>query len=146
LPTPSKPKSPLSRRTNRFEETTRNISVAVEPIFLEDESEPDDSKFLWAYHIIIENRGPETVQLLSRHWHITDARGRVREVEGAGVVGEQPVIEPTTRFEYTSGVPLDTPSGFMRGTYHMRSAKGENFDIGIPAFALQSPYEAGGMH
>jgi ApaG protein len=120
--------------------------VSVEPIFLEDESDPDDNKFLWAYHITIENRGNETVQLISRHWHIIDAKGRVREVEGAGVVGEQPVLEPATRFEYTSGVPLDTPSGFMRGTYRMRSAKGENFDIGIPTFALGSPYETGGMH
>ena len=146
MPTPSKPKSQSSRVGSSYEETTRNIRVAVEPSFLEEESEPDEQRYLWAYHIVIENRGPETVQLVSRHWRITDGRGRVREVEGAGVVGEQPVLAPATRFEYTSGVPLDTPSGFMTGSYRMRSAKGESFDIGIPAFALASPYETGGVH
>ena len=84
--------------------------------------------------------------MLSRYWRITDARGRVREVRGAGVVGEQPVLAPGARFEYTSGAPLETPSGFMDGSYHMRSAAGENFDVGIPIFALDSPYETRRMH
>ena len=129
-----------------YEETTRNIRVAVEPSFLEDQSAPDEQRYLWAYRIVIENRGSETVQLISRHWRITDARGRMREVKGAGVVGEQPVLAPAGRFEYTSGVPLETPSGFMTGSYRMRSAEGENFDIGIPTFALDSPYETGRVH
>jgi len=129
-----------------FEETTRNIRVAVEPSFLEDQSEPDENRYLWAYRIVIENRGAETVQLVSRHWRITDGRGRLREVKGDGVVGEQPVLAPSGRFEYTSGVPLETPSGFMTGSYRMRSAQGESFDIGIPTFALDSPYERGRVH
>jgi ApaG protein len=129
-----------------FEATTRNIRVAVEPSFLDEQSDPHENRYLWAYRIVIENRGSETVQLLSRHWRITDGRGRLREVKGDGVVGEQPVLAPATRFEYTSGVPLETPSGFMTGSYHMRSAKGENFDVGIPTFALDSPYETGRVH
>ena len=145
MPTPSKPKSPSSRASS-FEETTRNISVTVKPSFLDDQSEPDESQFVWAYRIVIENKGSETVQLISRHWRITDGRGLMREVEGAGVIGEQPVLKPAARFEYTSGVPLDTPSGFMTGRYHMRTAGGENFEIGIPAFALDSPYETGRVH
>jgi len=86
------------------------------------------------------------VQLLSRHWRITDSRGRVREVRGAGVVGEQPVLKPGGAFEYTSGAPLETPSGFMTGTYQMRANSGENFEIDIPLFALESPYEQRRMH
>jgi ApaG protein len=129
-----------------YEEITRNIRIAVEPNFLDDQSEPDEHRYLWAYRIVIENRGAETVQLLSRYWRIIDARGRVHEVHGAGVVGEQPVLAPGARFEYTSGAPLETPSGFMEGRYHMRSAAGEDFDVGIPMFALDSPYQARGMH
>ena len=86
------------------------------------------------------------MQLLSRYWRITDARGRVREVRGDGVIGEQPVIAPGRAFEYTSGAPLETPSGFMTGTYGMRASTGESFEVGIPLFALESPYEAKGMH
>lgn len=128
-----------------FEATTRNIHIVVEPSFLDDQSEPDENRFLWAYRIVIENRGTDTVQLLSRYWRITDARGLVREVRGAGVIGEQPVIAPGGRFEYTSGAPLETPSGFMEGSYRMRAAHGE-FDVGIPLFALDSPYETRRMH
>jgi len=130
----------------KYERVTRNIRVAVEPSFLDDQSEPSESRYLWAYRITIENRGGETVQLLSRHWRITDSRGRVREVRGPGVVGEQPVIQPGSAFEYTSGAPLETPSGFMTGTYQMRAISGENFDIDIPLFALESPYEERRMH
>ena len=128
-----------------FEETTRNIRVLVEPSFLDDQSEPDEDRYLWAYRITIENTGREPVQLLSRFWRIVDSRGRTREVRGPGVVGEQPVIEPGESFEYTSGAPLETPSGFMSGSYRMRGANGEDFEIGIPMFALQSPYETGRM-
>ena len=101
--------------------------------YLADQSEPDEGKFVWAYRIRIENTGRETVQLLRRTWLITDARGRTQRVQGAGVVGEQPVIEPGEAFEYTSGTPLDTPSGFMAGTYHMiETGGGEGFDVDHP--------------
>ena len=129
-----------------YDAVTRNIRVAVVPDFLDDQSEPSESRYLWAYHITIENTGGEAVQLLSRHWRITDSRGRVREVRGPGVVGEQPVIQPGSAFEYTSGAPLETPSGFMTGTYQMRAVSGENFEIGIPMFALESPYESRRVH
>lgn len=131
---------------HKYETVTRNIRVVVVPNFLDDESEPSESRYLWAYHITIENKGSEAVQLLSRHWRITDSRGRVREVRGAGVVGEQPVIQPGSTFEYTSGAPLETPSGFMTGTYQVRAVSGENFEIEIPLFALESPYEARRVH
>lgn len=133
-------------KKHRFEETTRHIKVAVEPDFLEDQSEPDEGRYFWTYRVTIENLGPETLQLLSRYWRITDARGRVREVRGSGVVGEQPMIPPGKSFEYVSGAPLETPSGFMTGTYKMRADSGESFDIGIPLFALESPYESRKMH
>ncbi len=131
---------------HRYEEITRDIRVAVEPNFLEDQSEPDENKFFWSYRVTIENKGAESMQLLSRYWRITDARGRVREVRGSGVVGEQPVIAPGKSFEYTSGAPLETPSGFMTGTYKMRTTSGESYEIGIPMFALESPYENRRMH
>jgi ApaG protein len=126
---------------HRYEETTGKIHIAVEPSFLDDQSQPDEGRYLWAYHVTIENRGDTTVQLLSRYWRITDARGRVREVRGDGVIGEQPMIAPGSRFEYTSGAPLETASGFMSGAYQMRDASGNGFAVAIPAFALLSPYE-----
>jgi ApaG protein len=119
---------------------TRGIRVRVVPQFLEDQSEPDDEHYLWAYTIEIANEGTETVQLRSRHWRITDAHGRIEEVRGPGVVGQTPVIPPGESFSYTSGCPLDTPSGFMVGTYQMTTADGEKFDVEIPAFSLDSPY------
>ena len=131
---------------HKYETVTRNIRVAVVPDFLDDQSEPSEGRYLWSYHIIIENKGGEAVQLLSRHWRITDSRGRVREVRGAGVVGEQPVIQPGSAFEYTSGAPLETPSGVMTGTYQVRAVSGENFEIDIPLFALESPYESRRVH
>ncbi len=127
--------------------TTRAIRVTVQPFYLEDQSEPDESRFVWAYRVRIENTGKELVQLMRRTWNITDARGRVIEVQGAGVVGEQPLLEPGESFEYTSGTPLDTPSGFMTGAYHMVAAtSGEAFDVAIPAFSLDSPHQAGQVH
>ena len=99
------------------------------------------SYFYWSYTIEITNQGGSTVQLKTRHWRITDALGRLQEVRGAGVVGEQPVLKPGESFEYTSGVPLPTPSGFMVGSYGMVSDAGERFDIDIPAFSLDSPSE-----
>ena len=125
-----------------YSAVTREIRVDVEPIYLEDQSEPDDGQFVWAYRVQIENEGAETVQLLTRYWHITDGLGRVQEVRGAGVVGEQPVLNPGDSYEYTSGTPLPTPSGIMKGTYQMKTPGGAKFDIEIPAFSLDSPHEA----
>lgn len=125
-----------------YSETTRSIEVTVEPFFLEEQSSPDDDRYVWAYRVRIRNLGGETVQLVNRYWHITDARGRVQEVRGPGVVGEQPILEPGESFEYTSGCPLATPSGIMVGSYEMTTAAGERFEIRIPAFSLDSPHEA----
>lgn len=121
---------------------TREIRVQVEPIYLDDQSEPDAAQYVWAYRVQIENEGLETVQLLTRYWHITDGMGRVQEVRGAGVVGEQPVLNPGESYEYTSGTPLPTPSGIMKGSYQMRTPAGEKFDIEVPAFSLDCPHEA----
>ncbi len=123
-----------------YHTVTRNIEVTVTPRFLAERSSPDNGYFFWAYTIAIINRGTHTVQLKTRHWKITDAHGRLQEVRGAGVVGEEPVLKPGETFEYTSGVPLPTPSGFMLGTYGMVTSDGENFDIEIPAFSLDSAH------
>ena len=125
-----------------YSAVTRAIRVEVEPIYLHEQSEPDDGQFVWAYRVQIENEGPETVQLLTRYWQITDGMGRVQEVRGAGVVGEQPVLNPGESYEYTSGTPLPTPSGIMAGIYQMEAAGGEQFDVEIPAFSLDSPHQA----
>ena len=122
-----------------YRAVTRNIEVKVEPHFLPDRSSPENGYFFWAYSITIANHGRETVQLKTRHWRITDALGRLQEVRGPGVVGEEPVLKPGESFEYTSGVPLPTPSGFMVGTYGMVTEQGERFDIDIPAFSLDTP-------
>ena len=119
---------------------TREIRVQVEPIYLDDQSEPDDAQYVWAYRVQIENEGTETVQLLTRYWHITDGMGRVQEVRGAGVVGEQPVLNPGDSYEYTSGTPLSTPSGFMEGYYEMETKNGSKFEASIPQFSLDSPF------
>jgi ApaG protein len=125
-----------------YRAVTRQIEVKVAPKFLPDRSSPENGYFFWAYTITLSNRGPETVQLKTRHWRITDAQGRLQEVRGAGVVGEEPVLKPGENYEYTSGVPLPTPSGFMTGTYGMVTEAGETFDIEIPAFSLDIPQEA----
>ena len=124
-----------------YNAVTRLISVTVTPYFIEDQSDPEDNHFVWAYQVNIENAGRETVQLIGRYWHITDANGQVQEVRGDGVVGEQPVLRPGESFEYTSGTPLSTPSGIMVGRYQMETKAGEDFEIEIPAFSLDSPYQ-----
>jgi ApaG protein len=121
---------------------TRGIAVTVEPAYLESRSLPAHSQYLWAYRVTIENRGEETVQLLSRHWMITNARGEFSEVKGPGVVGEQPVLKPGESYVYTSGAPLNTPSGMMGGSYLMETERGERFDIEIPTFSLDCPDQA----
>jgi ApaG protein len=122
-----------------YQAETRSIAVQVTPKYIADRSSPEKGYYFWAYTIEIENRSRETVQLKTRHWRITDANGKTQEVRGAGVVGEEPVLAPGESFEYTSGVPLPTPSGFMVGTYGMVSDAGENFDIDVPAFSLDAP-------
>jgi ApaG protein len=122
-----------------YQKITRDIEVKVKPRFLPERSSPENSYFFWAYSIAITNQGGETVQLKTRHWRITDAFGRVQEVKGAGVVGEEPRLAPGEKYEYTSGVPLPTPSGIMMGSYGMVTAEGEKFDIAIPAFSLDAP-------
>lgn len=118
---------------------TRGVVVRVRPQFLPDQSEPSERRWTWAYRIEIENNSTETVQLISRRWTITDAFGRVEEVKGLGVVGEQPAIRPGEIFSYASGCPLGTPSGTMVGAYTMITDDGDRFEAEIPAFSLDQP-------
>lgn len=129
-----------------YRATTRGIQVTVTPKYLADRSSAEDDRYFWAYTIEIVNKGEATVQLKTRHWKITDARGKLEEVRGPGVVGEQPVLKPGERFEYTSGVPLTTPTGMMAGTYQMVSESGERFDVEVPAFSLDSPSTSRVLH
>jgi ApaG protein len=122
-----------------YSETTRSIRIDVEPFYLAEQSEPDKERWVFGYRVRIENHGTETVQLLTRHWRITDGLGRVVEVRGEGVVGEQPLLEPGESFQYTSGTPLPTPTGIMAGSYQMVSGTGERFEVEIPAFSLDAP-------
>ena len=122
-----------------YRAVTRQIEVTATPRFLPERSSPENGYFFWAYTITLTNLGRETVQLKTRHWRITDAQGRLQEVRGAGVVGEEPVLKPGENFEYTSGVPLPTASGFMAGRYQMVSESGERFEIDVPTFSLDSP-------
>ena len=124
-----------------YNDTTGGIRVTVRPRFLDDQSDPNDHHFVWAYSVRIENASEERVQLLNRYWRITDAMGAIKEVRGAGVVGEQPVLQPGEAFEYTSGTPLSTPSGIMVGAYEMQRGDGQTFEVAIPAFSLDSPHE-----
>jgi ApaG protein len=121
--------------------TTGKITVTVEPQYMADRSDPVESRFFWAYTVEIANDGPVPVQILARHWIITDQLGRREDVRGIGVVGEQPVIAPGASFSYTSGCPLTTPSGTMVGTYQAIGDDGEVFTVAIPAFSLDIPGE-----
>ena len=118
--------------------TTRGITVRVAPRYLPDQSDPREPRHVWSYHVRVENGGSETVQLRSRRWLITDGMGRSESIEGPGVIGQQPVIEPGMAFDYVSGVPLATASGSMRGQYQMACSSG-GFDVEIPVFALELP-------
>lgn len=129
-----------------YECLTRGIRVSVSPSYLEDQSDPDEPRYVWAYTVRIDNESDATVQLRERHWRITDARGFTDEVVGEGVVGEQPVLRPGEGFEYTSGAPLATPSGLMVGAYRMTTPEGDVFDVDIPAFSLDSPHELRQIH
>jgi ApaG protein len=122
---------------------TGGIAVRVSVSYLADQSEPGRGRWFWAYHIRIENGSDRTVQLLTRHWTITDGRGARHTVEGEGVVGEQPVLAPGGSFDYVSGCPLTTPTGAMQGSYHMIDEDGTTFDVAIPKFALLAPAVGG---
>jgi ApaG protein len=125
-----------------YEETTRAVTVRVSVSYLPEQSEPAHGRWFWAYHVRIENGGDTPVQLLTRHWTITDGRGGEAEVRGEGVVGDQPMIDPGESYDYVSGCPLQTASGTMEGSYGMIDADGEPFDVLIPIFPLQSPATA----
>jgi ApaG protein len=125
-----------------YSSTTQNVTVTVEPSYLDRESVPDKNLFVWSYTVAIENKSDRTLQLRTRHWKITDAYGRTQEVRGPGVIGEQPILKPGERFEYTSGTPLSTPSGIMVGSYAMEDATGALLNIDIPAFSLDIPGHA----
>jgi ApaG protein len=118
--------------------TTRDITVRVAVSYLSEQSDPASNRWFWSYHIRIENGSPRSVQLLSRSWQIVDGNGTVHEVHGEGVVGEMPLIAPEGSFDYVSGCPLDTPSGWMSGSYRMVDEEGSAFDIAIPRFQLSS--------
>ena len=119
--------------------STHGIEVTVEPFYLTDQSDPEENRFVWGYRVVIANHSHRIVQLKSRYWHITDALGRIDEVNGPGVVGEQPILNPGDSYEYRSGCPLDTSSGMMRGHYSMLAEDGSLFDVDIPAFSLDRP-------
>ena len=129
-----------------YEAITHNIRVRVTPIYSQGQSSPEDGRYFWAYKVEIKNLGEETVQLKSRIWRITDANGRTEEVRGPGVVGEQPTLAAGERFSYTSGCPLPTSSGIMVGSYQMEGPDGAMFNIDIPAFSLDCPFERARMN
>lgn len=129
-----------------YTKTTNGIEVSVQPTFMKSRSDPEDNLFVWAYKVRIRNLGSCRVTLRQRSWHITDATGHTEIVRGAGVVGEQPVLDPGQSFEYTSGTPLTTPSGIMFGSYDMEVEGGSWLVVEIPAFSLDSPHEAGPMN
>lgn len=122
-----------------YHATTNDIDVEVEPFYIDEQSDPDEDRYVWGYHITITNRSPSRIQLISRYWHITDENGHVDEVAGKGVVGDEPFLEPGGSFEYSSGCPLDTPSGIMVGRYQFKTDAGLVFDAEIPAFSLDRP-------
>jgi ApaG protein len=122
-----------------YSQTTKSIRVTVEPRYLAERSDPAERRFFWAYTVEIANSGAAPVQIVARHWIITDQNGRREDVRGVGVVGEQPVIEPGASFTYTSGCPLPTPSGTMIGSYQAVDGEGQIFTVAIPAFSLDIP-------
>lgn len=125
-----------------FEQRTKDVIVRVEPDYLHEQSSHRESRYIWAYTVEIENCTDVDLQVVERFWQIADSRGQVQEVRGSGVVGEQPVVRPGETFRYTSGAPLTAPSGMMRGNYGLKTPEGEQFTVDVPAFVLDSPYEA----
>ena len=125
-----------------YEQRTRDVVVRVEPEFLNEQSSPADDRYIWAYTVEIENQGKEDMLVVEREWQIADRNGQVQTVRGEGVVGEKPCLKPGEIFRYTSGAPLSAPSGIMHGTYHVETMAGERYEVDIPAFSLDSPFDA----
>ena len=134
------------RDAQTFEETTDGVRILVTPIYLSDQSDAEDGRYVWAYQVRIENQSASQVQLLTRRWRITDGNGAVHEVIGDGVVGDQPVLAPGDDYEYSSGTPLTTPSGFMSGIFQMIDADGRRFAAKVPAFSLDGPGARSAVH
>ena len=126
----------------KYEQRTENVIVRVAPEFLAEQSNPSDSRFIWAYTVEIDNQSQHDLTVMERFWQIADSRGQVQEVRGAGVVGETPVVKSGETFRYTSGAPLTAPSGMMRGSYTVCHDDGTSFDIAVPTFLLDSPHDA----
>lgn len=122
-----------------YKQITKEIEVSVRPMYRHKDSSPKDNLYVWSYDVKIENLSDHTVQLLNRHWQITDATGQIQRVQGPGVIGERPVIEPSLSFEYSSFTHLTTATGSMRGQYEMTTSEGDSFFVDIPNFALQMP-------
>ncbi len=125
-----------------YERKSHNVVVRVEPEFLGEQSSPSEDRFIWAYTVEIENQSCDELQIVERYWQIADRNGQMQEVRGEGVVGEKPNLKPGETFRYTSGAPLNAPSGIMHGTYQMQTNAGDKFDVEIPAFSLDSPFES----
>ncbi len=132
---------PLANDKHVYKRETHGVAVRVRPRFLEAESDPRTNEYVWAYDVEIENRSDQAVRLTTRHWHIVDAAGRRQTIDGEGVVGQQPRLEPGEAFRYTSGAPLAAPSGVMGGSYDFETDLGQQLKVGIPTFSLDSPYD-----
>ncbi|MDE0993172.1 MAG: Co2+/Mg2+ efflux protein ApaG [Rhodospirillales bacterium] len=129
-----------------YSEITNDISVSVSPEYLDQQSEPSDDHFTWAYHVHIENTGSKTIQVLTRHWKITDIKGVSHEIVGDGLIGQQPILKPGEFFKYSSGTPLSTSSGFMSGTLLLIANDGELFRAVVPSFSLDSTQQIRALH
>ncbi|MGD2133292.1 MAG: Co2+/Mg2+ efflux protein ApaG [Maricaulaceae bacterium] len=128
-------------RATIYEEETRGVRVRVRPEYRDDQSSPKDHRYVWSYTVEIINNRKETIRLVERYWRITDVNGHCAEIRGPGVLGETPSVLPGETFRYTSGAPLDAPSGVMEGAYRLQTASGETFEAVVPAFSLDSPHE-----
>lgn len=129
-----------------FEQTTDGIRVLVAAAYIEAQSDADENRHVWAYQVRLENLGKVPVQLLTRRWRITDGNGRAHEVIGDGVVGDKPVLNPGDHYEYSSGTPLATQTGFMTGIFQMIDASGRRFAVQVPAFSLDGPEPPRAVH
>jgi len=129
-----------------YSKTTNGITVTVTPYFLDDQSSPQEGHYVWAYQVNIKNSSLKTIKLNHRNWIIIDANGKIINIQGDGVVGEFPILQPGESFEYTSGTPLKTSNGFMQGFYLMSQSNGEQLKIDIPTFSLDSPYGKKNLH
>lgn len=134
------PEPVLDVKSFTFEAKNNDFVISIKPLFMPTHSSIDDLLFVWCYHVMIENIGQTSCKIANRYWKITDGNAKVCEVNGEGVGGEQPLINPGDLYEYTSAVPLSTPSGFMQGHYIMETENGSQFELPIPTFSLDSPY------